>query len=127
MIKVKKRIVFSAIIVTALSTTVWSCKHEAGVLDKCLGKNIVLDTSQTILTPAVDTTVKPAALGEILIDTTLVKADIKKRPYYGSIDGGVSGWHLLPLDTLLPVGTYHLVIKDGDGCLSNVYSQQITY
>ncbi len=126
MINVKKKIVLSAII-AALSTTVWSCKHEAGVLDKCLGKNIVIDTSQTILVPTVDSSKKPAVLGEILIDTTLISADIKKRPYYGSIDGGISGWHLLPLDTLLPVGTYHLVIKDGDGCLSGVYTQQITY
>lgn len=123
----KMNLFLSTIIATALSATLGSCKHEAGVLDKCLGKNIVLDTSQTILAPAVDSSKKPAVLGEILIDTSLIKADIKKRPFYGSIDGGVSGWHLLPLDTLLPVGTYYLVIKDGDGCLSEVYSQQITY
>lgn len=125
--KLAKQVIIYTSVVLTVGLTTWSCKHEAGVLDKCLGKNITLDTTQTILVPNVDTTVKPAVLGEILIDTTFVKADIKKRPYYGSIDGGISGWHLLPLDTLLPKGTYHLVIKDGDGCLSEVYSQNITY
>lgn len=126
MINLKKKVVFIALIAAALSTTIWSCKHEAGVLDKCLGKNIVIDTSQTLAIPNVDSSKTPVSLGEILIDTSYVKADIIKRPYYGSIDGGISGWHLLPLDTMLPIGTYHLVVKDGDGCLSEVYTQKIT-
>ncbi len=127
MINKTKKIAAFTIVALAIGLAVESCKHEAGTLDKCLGKNIVLDTTNTLVNNVEDTTTTPPTLGEILIDTPFVKADIVKRPYYGSIDGGKSGWHLLPLDTMLPAGTYHLIVKDGDGCLSSTYTQYITY
>lgn len=125
--KLLKRLASFSLVAATIGIISQSCKHEAGTLDKCLGKNIVLDTTNTLVSNIEDTTTNPVTLGEILIDTPFVKADIVKKPYYGSIDGGKSGWHLLPLDTMLPVGTYHLVVKDGDGCLSPIYTQYITY
>jgi hypothetical protein len=108
-----------------------SCKHEAGVLDKCLGKNIVIDTikiqGDNSTSLQVDTTTTPYTLGDIKIDTTSIKADIRKAPFIGSIDNGKT-WFLLPHNFAnLKVGTYKLITKDSDSCISSVYPLSVTY
>jgi len=119
-----KKIVLVASLAFMLGMTI-SCKHSA---DWCAGKVITIDTTTSIVSPADPITKK----GSIDIDTTAanilsyVKSNIKRRPYYGSVDGGKT-WTKLPLNDTLPVGTYQVVVKDGDGCESQVYSQTITY
>ena len=125
-----KRLIFAATVVIFLGITNSSCTHNA---EWCNGKVITIDTSiSTIVTQGTVDTVNHI-LGAIYIDTTTVnaneyvKANIVRRPYYGSIDNGKT-WSKLPInDTALLVGTYKIIIKDGDGCESQVYTQQITY
>ena len=121
-------IAFSLLIVL----TICSCKHEA---QWCNGKIITVDTTQSniVTQPTVDTTTTPKTYGAIFIDSAVsgsnafVKSNITRRPYSASIDGGKT-WSPLPInDTTLSVGTYKVIIKDGDGCESEVYTQKITY
>lgn len=107
-----------------------SCKHSA---DWCESKVISIDTtlSGIAYTQQVDTI--NHILGEIIIDTSratgnaFVTSNIIRRPYYASIDGG-RNWQKLPIDdSLLKVGTYKVIIKDGDGCESQTFTQEITY
>ena len=110
-----------------------SCKHDT---QWCNGKEITIDTvinSSIVYNSTVDTTTRPITYGSIFIDTindhnyAFVKANIISKPYYGSIDGGKT-WAKLPItDTTLSVGVYKVIIKDGNGCESQVYTQKITY
>ena len=124
MIKTKKRIVIG----TAFLITIGlmpSCKHDAGVLDKCLGKNITIDTTgdQLVLIP-LDTTTKPWTGGEIMVDSSksYIKADNRKPPFTVSFDGGKT-WQKLPLDSSNCIlKSYKIVVKDADGCISPTYN-----
>ena len=102
-----------------------SCKHDAGVLDKCLGKNITLDTNyvQNDYTK-IDTTTSPMTPGELIIDTTgyFIKADKLSPPYSISIDAGKTWINKFPIDTIGFTTSYKVIIKDADGCLSPSYT-----
>ena len=125
-----KRLIIAAAVVLIITITTSSCTHNT---EWCNGKVITIDTSlSTIVTQATVDTVNHI-LGSIYIDTTkdnanaYIKANIIRRPYSGSIDNGKT-WSKLPInDTTLSVGTYKIIIKDGDGCESQVYTQKITY
>jgi len=124
MIKMKKGIVIGAAVLLTVGA-ITSCKHDAGVLDKCLGKNITIDTTadQLVLTP-LDTTTTPWTAGEIMIDSskTYIKADNRKPPFSVSFDGGKT-WQKLPIDSAkCMLKSYKIVVKDADGCLSPVYT-----
>ncbi len=124
MITTKNRSVLSALLLLAIGLMP-SCKHDAGVLDKCLGKNITIDTTadQLVLMP-LDTTTKPWTGGEIYIDSSksYIKADNRKPPYTVSFDGGKS-WQKLPIDSSnCLLKSYQIVVKDADGCVSPTYN-----
>lgn len=130
MIRNKKGIILAISVAIVLVIMNTSCKHDA---EWCNDKVITIDTSLNFIaaTPQVDTV--NHILGAIIIDTSnsggnaFVKANIVSRPYYGSIDGGKT-WSKLPInDTTLKVGTYKVIVKDGHGCESQVYTQVITY
>jgi|GEM_PF-7019626 len=110
----KKLIYLSVFMLAVFCIT--SCKHEAGVLDKCLGKNLTIDTSSSTGMAS-----SSGNVGEINFDTMYIGADIKKPPFLGSVDSGVH-WFSLPVDTTLNSGSYKVVIKDADNCLSPIYS-----
>ena len=116
MIKTKKRIVICAAILLTMGYAT-SCKHEAGVLDKCLGKNIAIDTL------VVQDTLGSLSGTEIIIDSTMVRDDNPKPPFSVSFDMGKS-WNKLPLDTqnLATSKAYTIMIKDKDSCVSNPYT-----
>lgn len=130
MIRNTKGIILAVSVAIVLVIMNTSCKHDA---EWCNDKVITIDTSLNFIaaTPQVDTI--NHILGAIVIDTSsaggnaYVKANIVSRPYFGSIDGGKT-WAKLPInDTTLGVGTYKVIIKDGHGCESQVYTQKITY
>jgi len=124
MIKSTKRIVTGAAFLLTIGLMP-SCKHDAGVLDKCLGKNISLDTTyvQNNFT-SIDTTTNPKTPGELILDTNgyYIKADKRKTPYTISIDGGKTWKSKFPIDTVGFTASYKVIIKDADGCLSPTYT-----
>lgn len=110
-----------------------SCKHEAGVLDKCLGKDLrvnvksIQNSDSTFLT--IDTTVTPIQKGQINFDSAFVSVNLSKKtpPYLGSINGGKT-WKILPYKfSNLDTGTYLLLTKDADSCTSATEKITITY
>ncbi len=124
MIKLKKGIVLGAAFLLTVGS-ITSCKHDAGVLDKCLGKNITLDTTyvQNNMT-IIDNTTTPPTAGELILDTTnvYVKSDKRTPPYSISLNGGQTWIKKYPIDSIGLTKSYKVVIKDGDGCLSPVYT-----
>lgn len=110
-----------------------SCKHEAGILDKCLGKDLkvkvisIMNSDLSII--LIDTTTLPIQKGIINFDTAFVSVNLlkKKSPFLGSIDGGKS-WKVLPYKfSNLDTGKYFLQIKDADSCTSATENLTITY
>jgi len=125
MIKTKKRIVICAAILLTMGYAT-SCKHEAGVLDKCLGKNIVLDTTYVKNNnfTSIDTNATPKTPGELFLDTSAsyIKADNLKPPYKISVDGGKTWIKTYPLDSMGFTKSYQVIVKDADGCVSPSYT-----
>jgi len=99
-----------------------ACKHEAGVLDKCLGKEIKLDTnrlhnnSDSMLVSATTYTQY-----YIYFDSSTIGGNGKK-PYLASIDNGRNWKTISDTFSNLNYGNYKLLVKDADSCVSSTYS-----
>jgi len=98
-----------------------ACKHEAGVLDKCLGKEIKLDTSR--LHNNSDSMLVSATTNTqyyIYFDSSTIGGSGKK-PYLASIDNGKNWKTIADTFSNLNYGNYNILIKDADSCLSSLY------